>query len=389
MKTLAHQSASTLGVVLCLLQCAVGELVPVDGFDDGLDDGWQHISRSSSAVGTYDASSGEFVLSTDATLRGPTGISAFWEESTAADFSSGYLRARVRSETPGSNPILLMRVQDPNLDENWKFYGFIGAVNTGMLGIVKFNSASGGFPSLVVQETTPTGIRADEDWFMEAGAVGDELSLKAWKVGDPEPDKPQLIGWDSTFSSGGFAVDVGVAPGGHVQGVRGVFDDISFDVIRPCDFNRDGYCGVDDLRVEDGLYSVGSLTQGSRRMLDRRRFDINGDSLVDMADLDHWLQETAELNGYGSPFSAGDTDLDGDIDFSDFLVLSSNYGNDEQDWSHGDFTGDQSVGFEDFLMLSASFGSSMSKASAVPEPNSLALVLVAIGCTFTVFRRHK
>lgn len=61
----------------------------------------------------------------------------------------------------------------------------------------------------------------------------------------------------------------------------------------------------------------------------------------------------------------GDTDLDGDLDFADFLALSSNF------VIGGNFSaGDLQVGFEDSLALSSNFGFNRSETavSMVPEP---------------------
>ena len=62
-----------------------------------------------------------------------------------------------------------------------------------------------------------------------------------------------------------------------------------------------------------------------------------------------------------APF--GDTDLDLDVDFADFLILSRNYGLETYTkpdgpaiWLHGDFDGDGFVGFTDFLLQSRNYG---------------------------------
>ena len=52
---------------------------------------------------------------------------------------------------------------------------------------------------------------------------------------------------------------------------------------------------------------------------------------------------------------AGDTDDDGEVGFSDLLVLSTNYGKTDATWQEGDFNGDSVVTFADFLILSANF----------------------------------
>lgn len=52
----------------------------------------------------------------------------------------------------------------------------------------------------------------------------------------------------------------------------------------------------------------------------------------------------------------GDINDDGNVDFSDFLILSANFGKQDATWSDGDFNADQAVDFADFLAMSATFG---------------------------------
>ena len=53
----------------------------------------------------------------------------------------------------------------------------------------------------------------------------------------------------------------------------------------------------------------------------------------------------------------GDADMDGQVSFSDFLILSANFGMSDADQGDGDFTSDGTVDFEDFLILAEQFGS--------------------------------
>ncbi len=52
----------------------------------------------------------------------------------------------------------------------------------------------------------------------------------------------------------------------------------------------------------------------------------------------------------------GDADMDGQVSFSDFLILSDNFGMSNADQGDGDFTRDGTVDFEDFLILADEFG---------------------------------
>ena len=54
---------------------------------------------------------------------------------------------------------------------------------------------------------------------------------------------------------------------------------------------------------------------------------------------------------------AGDVDGDGEVAFTDFLKLSSNFGRTDATVEDGDLDGNGKVDFADFLILSANFGS--------------------------------
>ena len=54
----------------------------------------------------------------------------------------------------------------------------------------------------------------------------------------------------------------------------------------------------------------------------------------------------------------GDANLDGKVDFQDFLSLANNFGRDDHwiSWRTGDLNGDGRVDFADFLILARNFG---------------------------------
>ncbi|MDP9174848.1 MAG: hypothetical protein M3O30_13435 [Planctomycetota bacterium] len=53
---------------------------------------------------------------------------------------------------------------------------------------------------------------------------------------------------------------------------------------------------------------------------------------------------------------AGDANLDGKVDFSDFVILSNHYGGTFTNWDQGNFNYDSTVDFSDFVILSNNFG---------------------------------
>ena len=76
----------------------------------------------------------------------------------------------------------------------------------------------------------------------------------------------------------------------------------------------------------------------------------------------------------------GDLNLDGFVDFNDFLGLATNFAQDGV-WRDGDFTGDGRVAFDDFVAMARQFGRVEPLVSAVPEPNAatiLSLVMAVV-----------
>jgi fibronectin-binding autotransporter adhesin len=68
---------------------------------------------------------------------------------------------------------------------------------------------------------------------------------------------------------------------------------------------------------------------------------------------------------------AGDGNLDGQVDLTDFTFLAANFNGTNKNWLQGDFTYDGNVDLTDFTFLASNFNRSLSAesvGSAVPEP---------------------
>ena len=78
------------------------------------------------------------------------------------------------------------------------------------------------------------------------------------------------------------------------------------------------------------------------------KFDVDGNKLVDNDDVTFMVEAVFKTR-------AGDTDLDQDVDFADFLALSANFGK-TGGWAEGNFDGDGMITIDDFLVLSRNFG---------------------------------
>jgi len=112
-----------------------------------------------------------------------------------------------------------------------------------------------------------------------------------------------------------------------------------------------------------------ALADDSFRLEYGQSADFNNDSKLNSDDLDAACAVGRDIalfakTNFGSPL--GDINLDGEVRFDDFLVLSSNFGS-EGGWSSGDATCDGQIAFADFLILSQNFGSTL-EAQSVPEP---------------------
>lgn len=68
---------------------------------------------------------------------------------------------------------------------------------------------------------------------------------------------------------------------------------------------------------------------------------------------------------------AGDFDLNGRVEFADFLTLSANFNDQNVSYAEGDADCSGAVDFADFLQVSGNFGKVFGSVSAVPEPSSL------------------
>lgn len=114
--------------------------------------------------------------------------------------------------------------------------------------------------------------------------------------------------------------------------------------------------------------------------------DLNDDGLIDAVDAT-LLCSAVDVAGLSvdeglstGGILAGDFDLNGGVDFADFLTLSANFGGPNVSYAEGDADCDGSVNFADFLQLSASFGKAAVRVAVVPEPSSLLGAYVVMLC---------
>ena len=140
-------------------------------------------------------------------------------------------------------------------------------------------------------------------------------------------------------------------------------DDIWLQVAAPnLDFNLDGAYDCGDMNLLEGVIDSGVFDP---------LFDVNTDGVLNSLDVFGWLNDAGELRfGPGHPFILGDTDLNGNVDGSDFGIWNANKFSPSRDWCQGDFNQDDRVDGSDFGIWNGhKFSSSV--AAAVPEPAAL------------------
>ena len=152
-----------------------------------------------------------------------------------------------------------------------------------------------------------------------------------------------------------------------------------------CDFTPDAACDLADINQ---MFEAGNLvTTDIWSLWFPDRLDLVDNNTIDAADITEWLAQAATTNGHGSPYLRGDTELDRDVDITDFNVLASHfdpagdgYPNNGPFWDEGNFDGDDDTDITDFYLLASNFAPSGYATSAIPEPSTVVLLLLGLGC---------
>jgi hypothetical protein len=204
----------TAAACLTLPASVQGQLL--DDFSDCNDDGWTRFTDPWGLPGAaWDASSGVYRLSA---VGFPGGAAVLSQLDSTADphFSNGYLWATVVRESENSWTNLLMRGDM----ESQNAYQFACHPDLGLFIAIIENSEH------TVLATDPNTVQAVGGvYIMEAGAIGSDLELRLWPLGDPRPKDPQVSYTDSTFPSGTSGVAAAAVADGDLSVT---FDDVCF-----------------------------------------------------------------------------------------------------------------------------------------------------------------
>ena len=219
--------------------------------------------------------------------------------------------------------------------------------------------------------------------FMLDNHAKDLASLRGLviEVGDKDlPLVPEHELFHQALTDAGVPHEFRTYPGGHLdlwserfQLAAQFFSDtlVSPEPVRDCDFNIDAACDVVD--VDDLISRFGSSVE---------LYDLNKSGTVEFGDLELIIQN--ELGTW-----IGDADLNGEVDFGDFLALSAHFRQDGG-WAQGDFDASGDVQFADFLLLSSNFGNAREAtlAQSVPEPNTCVLTVLSC-CLWLLLQRRE
>ena len=141
----------------------------------------------------------------------------------------------------------------------------------------------------------------------------------------------------------------------------------------------DAACDLADINQ---MFETGDLVTGVAVAGSTDRLDLVDNDTINAADITEWLSQAATANGHGSPYLRGDTDLDRNVDLADYSALATNFdpsGNGNEILrEHGNSDGDNDVDLADYNVLASNFSPAGYGSAAVPEPNSIVLVIAAI-----------
>jgi hypothetical protein len=228
-----------LVAVTVLAAGASRSTILIDNFNDGDAVGWDQ--NDFTGLGVFDASSGAYVIesSDPIPVDDPSveTIESHWERSLEVPrFANGTLRATVRANTYGTTAGFTIR-DNENAESD---YGFYGSTSFGTFYIERFEfDAHPEAPQTIIAMADPDDnpFIAGETYHLEGSVVGHQVTLKAWKMGDPEPAAPTLSVTDKLLKPGSgnrisviiFFDPVPLMDAG-VEEVRvsATFDDITF-----------------------------------------------------------------------------------------------------------------------------------------------------------------
>ena len=201
--------------------------------------------------------------------------------------------------------------------------------------------------------------------FSGLSSNGDELNLY-----DADRNLIQSIELDAAeegfsntwgFVNGNYT-DLGIVELGEQGAVQSITDGSENRLANPAFWEEDLALGLISLDVS----SAGHV-EGMEVVFPTIEVDL--DSLCSQVAAGDLTSDAFQMARESANVLPGDADMNGQVDFADFLVLSANFST-AGTFSNGDFDCNGNVAFADFLTLSSNFGRSVagSGSLSVPEP---------------------
>jgi hypothetical protein len=251
----------------------------VDAFDDGNADGWLQCGEwGEDNTPKWEVSANAYCIGLEGGVRQPPppplNIDAQWSASKTDPFySEGCLRTTFHAGTEADDTwsghiAIAMR-------SNCKERGYQGLVGPSLGRISIFRSG------IVLADDFGYVFEQGREYAVQMCAIGKELSLKYWAVGEPEPEAPQLRASDFTYKTGRLGVAVFMENRNLGRALRGCFDDVTFIPANACQGDVD--CSGDVARAD--LQAVLAAWGDYDRCPPSPVADLNGDCTVGFDDL--------------------------------------------------------------------------------------------------------
>jgi hypothetical protein len=373
--------------------CVYGQIL-IDDFDhmDPTLPGWTLADLSAGQAwgpGEYDPSSGALrIYHSGSELVPPgtpfttTAMFALRNETTDPLFSNGFVRAKIRTDEVQNSTSTFIRT-DLATATGYGLFGFTKP--PGQMPELDGTFLMSKFVNGVETNIWASGIEylPGEDWNVELGAVGDQISGKVWRVGDLEPMTPQfLMIDDNPIMSGMIAIASDKSLGNTIP-ARGdaTYDDIYFTPVAFAPITVDIKPGSDVAPIN--LKSKGKLPVA---ILSTEDFDAK---LVDPATL--LFGDPSLMNAGAAPVSplrSGQEDVNNDglvdltLKFSMRDLLDNEVIGAEtlQGYLAGQLYDGTVIAGRDAVNIVGLAG------QAIPEPSSLLLILAG-ALALTICRR--
>lgn len=238
-KTGIRLSATLL--VLVATSTLQGQKILIDDFEDGNLDGWTTIDFSAGqpwGPGLFDVSGGELRMAHTGSIPAPDGtpfsetaLFALWDASTDPLYDNGYLRAKIRTDRPDNNVTIGLRA------DLTTFSAYLLEAETRTSPVpnpsaFRLLKIEGGTTS-EIWESDSLLYFPGETWNVELGVVGNTLSIKKWRDGDPEPAMPDFVTQDANPLPGGLVLLTSDVGSPNPEFADNSFDDIVFIVPEP------------------------------------------------------------------------------------------------------------------------------------------------------------